>query len=201
MKKLVIATHNQHKFEEIQYALPEWQCLSLAPFNMTPPVEDGLTFVENALLKARAVAKATGLPALADDSGLVVPSLAGEPGIYSARYAGEHASDLENMQKLLAELARRESGSFCRAAYFVSILVLVQHEKDPTPLIAEGFWHGSIAHTVQGSKGFGYDPIFYLPQLQKTVAELSFDQKQALSHRAHALRMLKSKLSRGLDAR
>ncbi len=146
------------------------------------------TFVENALAKARNAARHTGLPALADDSGLVVPALQGEPGIFSARYAGEDADDQANMHKLLATLERQSGAG--RQAYFYCAMVLVNTADDPAPLIATARWHGEILHSPRGDGGFGYDPIFGVRGLQSSAAELDFEQKHRLSHRGQALREL-----------
>ena len=154
--------------------------------------ESGLTFVENALLKARNAAKHSGLPAIADDSGLEVDALNGAPGIYSARFAGPDASDADNNTKLLTELANVTDRE--RTARFQCVLVYLRHENDPVPLICQGSWEGTILHTPQGENGFGYDPLFYIASENCSSAELPPEQKNQLSHRAQALRQLITKL-------
>jgi XTP/dITP diphosphohydrolase len=143
------------------------------------------------LIKARAVASATGLAALADDSGLVVPALGGAPGLHSARYAGTHGDDQANNHKLIADLATESE----RGAYFYCAIVFLLHSEDPTPVIATARWHGQIIDTPQGDHGFGYDPHFYLPELQQTSAQLPREQKNALSHRGQAIARLVADLS------
>ena len=150
--------------------------------------ETGLTFIENAILKARHAAQITGLPAIADDSGLAVDALGGAPGIYSARYAGVDASDQHNLDKLLQALEQVPDGE--RQAQFHCVLVYVRHAADPTPLVFHGSWAGEITRAAAGEGGFGYDPIFYVPALGKTAAELSKDEKRAVSHRGKALTLL-----------
>lgn len=159
-------------------------------FNVPEAEEPHPTFVENALAKARHAARLTGLPALADDSGVCANALGGAPGVYSARYAGEPKSDTRNNQKLIADLAARED----KSAYYYCVLVFVRHADDPQPVIAEGRWDGEIIATARGEGGFGYDPYFWLPALGKTAAELSADEKNRLSHRGQALRVLVEKL-------
>ena len=148
------------------------------------------TFVENALAKARHAARLTGLPALADDSGICTLALQGAPGVLSARYAGEPKSDARNNEKLVAELARQED----KRAYYYCVLVYVRHADDPQPVIAEGRWDGEVIAAPRGEGGFGYDPYFLLPALGKTAAELSAEEKNRLSHRGQALRLLAEKL-------
>jgi XTP/dITP diphosphohydrolase len=154
--------------------------------------ETGTTFVENAIIKARHASRLSGLPALADDSGLIVPALKGQPGVRSARYAGEQASDQDNVDKLLTELA----GSQIREAHFYCCLVFMRHHLDPDPLIAKGLWYGAIANAPSGTGGFGYDPVFYVPALKMTAAELSPEQKKQLSHRGQAIRQLHPQLAK-----
>ena len=158
---------------------------------MPSPEETGQTFIENALLKARHASLLTGLPALADDSGLVVPALNGAPGIFSARYAGPTASDIENCNRLLSAL----SGVTDRRACFHASLVFLLHADDPDPIIAQGHWFGEILTQSQGTNGFGYDPIFLVPELKKTAAELPESEKSAISHRGQALRQLTDSLA------
>lgn len=188
MNKIVLATNNQHKVDELKPALAKisLNLISAKEFNLNFPNETGLTFVENALLKARFVAKETNLPALADDSGLCVEALNNDPGIYSARYAGENTTDAQNRLKLLNVMQNEQN----RTASFVCCLVLVKNHLDPLPLIALGFCSGVITEFERGENGFGYDPIFnYLP-LNKTFAEISAEQKQKISHRSKALEKL-----------
>lgn len=189
----ILASNNSGKLREFQTLLPTYSIRPQSDFNIPSVEETGLSFVENALLKARHAAQHSHLAALADDSGLVVPALKGEPGIFSARYAGEHASSTENWQKLLATLA--ENPDLSRKAYFYCCLVFLRHTSDPTPLITEGYWHGEIATTPQGEHGFGYDPVFFIPDLGLTAAQLSSDEKNKRSHRGQALRELITRLS------
>lgn len=189
---LTIATHNPHKLEEIANIIYPIPCQGTTKFMQTPPEETGMTFIENALIKARAVAKIARTPCLADDSGLVVPALNGRPGIYSARFAGINASDECNRQHLLQEMQHLHNEE--RAAYFYCVMVLLMHAEDPTPIVSIGEWHGEIISTPQGSGGFGYDPLFYLPTFQKTAAELPPSKKNEVSHRGIALAKLKPHL-------
>lgn len=194
MKKIIIASNNPGKITEFKALFSPLgiETLSLKEAGIiSDPEETGLTFIENALIKARNAAKLSGLPALADDSGLVVPYLNGEPGIYSARYSKE-ATDLANNEKLLKKMSHLTKEE--RSAYFKAVLVLVRHEKDPVPLIAEGEAHGFITEKVQGTEGFGYDPLFYFPEKSKTFGELSNHEKNKISHRGIALQKLSTKL-------
>jgi XTP/dITP diphosphohydrolase len=191
--RVVLATGNPGKVLELR-AMLEPLAIEVAPlsqFTRTAVAEIGLTFVENAIIKARHAAQLSGLPAIADDSGLEVDALHGAPGIYSARYAGEHASDDDNLRKLLAALdgkpARERGGRYCCA------LVYLRWAEDPFPLISQAIWEGSIATAARGSGGFGYDPIFLLPR-GLTVAELPAVEKNQLSHRGQALRGLVAQL-------
>ena len=159
-------------------------------FNVPEAEEPFGTFVENALTKARHAARLTGLPALADDSGVCVNALGGAPGVYSARYAGEPKSDANNNAKLIADLAAHAD----KSAYYYCVLVYVRHADDPQPVIADGVWKGEIIAQARGEGGFGYDPYFLLPELGKTAAELSHAEKNAISHRGQALRALIEKL-------
>lgn len=187
----VIASNNQGKTAEIRDLLYDWistalHCPSLADYALPSPQENGLTFVENALIKARYAASKTGLPAIADDSGLIVPYLGGKPGIHSARYAGEQASDAENNSQLLAAMAHSTPEQ--RQAHFHSAMVFVRHAKDPSPLIGEGQWEGEIVLIAQGEKGFGYDPLFYVPTMGCTAACLQPHTRNRINHRAMALK-------------
>jgi XTP/dITP diphosphohydrolase len=164
------------------------EVISQSRFNVPEVAETGLSFVENAIIKARHAARHTGLAAIADDSGLEVDALGGQPGIYSARYAGLGASDQENLEKLLEDL--KEASEEQRRARYQCLIVYMRHWQDPTPLICQGTWEGCIISTPQGSGGFGYDPIFYLPNHCCTAAELTAEEKNRLSHRGKALRAL-----------
>ncbi|MGO2372212.1 XTP/dITP diphosphatase [Pseudoalteromonas sp. KG3] len=197
-KTLVLATGNQGKVNELAQMLSPL-AINVVPqsdFNVPEVPETGTTFVENAIIKARHAAKITGLPAIADDSGLEVDGLNGAPGVYSARYAGEHASDQDNIDKLLVELADNPN----RSARFWCVLVLMRHADDPTPLICSASWEGQITQSQDGQGGFGYDPVFYVPDLNCTSAQLTKQQKNAVSHRGTALKQLLSglKLKGGL---
>lgn len=192
MKKIVLASNNAGKVREFRQLFAELD-IEIVPqgeLGVSEAEEPHATFVENALAKARHAARVTGLPALADDSGICVAALAGAPGVYSARYAGEPRSDERNNQKLVAAL----QGEANRHAYYYAALVLVRHADDPQPLIADGACHGQIVDTPRGEGGFGYDPYFLLPDLGKTVAQISADEKATISHRGRALRELIAKL-------
>lgn len=195
MQKVVLATGNKGKVAELSAMLKPF-ALAVIPqtdLGVSDADETGLTFVENAILKARHAALVTGLPAIADDSGLAVQALNGAPGIYSARYAGENATDADNIKKLLTELTNVPSSQ--RQAAFHCVLVYLRHAADPTPLICYGSWAGEIAQESSGHGGFGYDPVFYLPTLGKTAAQLLPEEKQQLSHRGLALRQLLKQLT------
>jgi len=190
--KIVIASGNPGKLREIRRILEplEFSVVPQSDFGVPECPEPHVTFIENCLAKARHASLHTGLPALADDSGICVDALNGAPGVYSARYAGEPKSDARNNEKLIAAL----SGEADRRAHYYCVIVLVRHPDDPQPLIAEGSWHGEIIDTPRGGNGFGYDPYFYLPAFGKTGAELDPDHKNAISHRGQALDILVSKL-------
>lgn len=192
MQKLVIATGNAGKLREIRHILAplNLEILPQSDFNVPEAEEPYLTFVENALTKARHASRFTGLPALADDSGICVTALGGEPGVHSARFAGEPKSDARNNAKLLQEL----TGKSDRSAYYYCVMVLVRTPDDPQPLIADGIWQGEVLEAPRGEGGFGYDPLFLLPRLGKTAAELSAEEKNRVSHRALALQALLEKL-------
>ena len=166
--------------------------VSQADYQVPEAEETGLSFVENAIIKARNAAQYTGLPAIADDSGIEVDALQGAPGIYSARYAAPQASDQNNLQKVLTEL--QDVPEAQRTARFQCVIAYLRHANDPTPLLCQGTWQGRVAFAAKGDHGFGYDPIFYLPELDKTAAELSPQEKNQLSHRAQALQQLKQLL-------
>lgn len=189
--KVVLASSNQNKCKELGAALPgRYQLVTQGELGIAAAEETGATFVENALLKARHAAAASGLPALADDSGLVVSGLGGRPGIYSARFSGPGATDASNNAKLLSEL----QGVAERAAYFYCCLVFMRGAADPTPLVAEGIWPGSILPSARGEGGFGYDPLFQPAGMDCAVAELPASVKLQHSHRGRALRQLAEKL-------
>lgn len=192
IKQLVLATGNQGKVKELASMLDAFniEVLPQSTFDVPEVAETGTTFVENAIIKARHAAKITGLPAVADDSGLEVDALSGAPGVYSARFAGDDASDADNIAKLLQELGDNPS----RSARFWCVLVFMKHADDPTPVICQASWEGEISHTPNGNGGFGYDPVFYVPSLDCTAADLSKVQKNAISHRGQALKQLAEKL-------
>ncbi|MBI1423623.1 MAG: RdgB/HAM1 family non-canonical purine NTP pyrophosphatase [Gammaproteobacteria bacterium] len=196
MKKIVLASSNKGKVREIGQLLAhlDIEVVPQSEFGVQDAEETGLSFVENAILKARNAAQHTGLPAIADDSGLEVDALRGAPGIYSARYAGVGASDSANVQKLLDEL--NKLGEVPRTARFQCLMVYVRHAEDPTPLICQGTWEGVIVDTPQGDNGFGYDPIFYVITDKCTAAQLPAERKNALSHRGQALQCLLDKLAK-----
>ncbi|MDD5271289.1 MAG: RdgB/HAM1 family non-canonical purine NTP pyrophosphatase [Methylovulum sp.] len=187
-KQLVLASGNAGKIREIQAILAGQVVVAQSAFNVVECAETGTTFIENAILKARNAALQSGLPAIADDSGIIVDALNGAPGVRSARYAGENASDQDNVLKLLAALADVPDGQ--RSARFVCVIALLKHADDPCPLIAQGVWEGHILRQPIGEHGFGYDPIFWLPAQQCSSAQLPADLKNALSHRGQALRQL-----------
>ncbi len=194
-KEWVLASNNAGKLKEFSELLAPMS-VSIKPqreFGVEDAIEDGLSFIENAIIKARHASKATGLPALADDSGLEVDALQGAPGIYSARYAsmdGGEKSDTANLEKVLAEMV----GNPNRTARFHCVLAFVRHALDPTPIIIQGVWEGTLLDAPRGENGFGYDPIFWVEQHQCSSAELSKEQKNALSHRGQAVRAFVSKM-------
>ncbi|UCV07619.1 RdgB/HAM1 family non-canonical purine NTP pyrophosphatase [Dechloromonas denitrificans] len=192
MKKLVLASNNAKKMKELNALLAPlgFEVIPQGQLGIPEAEEPHCTFVENALAKARHAAQLSGLPALADDSGLCVATLGGAPGVYSARYAGEPKSDARNNAKLLAELA----GQTDRRAHFACVLVLVRAADDPQPIIAEGQWHGVILEAQRGADGFGYDPLFYVPTHCQTAAELDATVKNQLSHRGQAMQQLIARL-------
>ncbi|HET8801034.1 MAG TPA: RdgB/HAM1 family non-canonical purine NTP pyrophosphatase [Marinobacter sp.] len=197
MTELVIASNNQGKIAELAALLAP---LGLAPvaqrdLGVSEAEEPAVTFVENAILKARHAARQTGKPALADDSGLAVDALAGQPGVRSARYAGPDASDTDNVRALLA--AMEDVPDDQRSAQFHCVLVYLRHADDPTPLVCHGQWHGQILRQPRGEGGFGYDPIFLCPEHSCSAAELSREQKGRISHRGRALALLLEQLQAG----
>ena len=188
--RVVLATANAGKLAEMTRMLSELQVevVSQLELQLASPAETASTFIENALIKARSCAEQSGLPAIADDSGLAVPALAGEPGVRSARYAGDEANDPANNRKLLDELTARGGGD--RRATFHCVMVYLRHASDPAPLLAHGQWEGHIVEAPRGGQGFGYDPLFEDPELGRTAAELDAPEKDARSHRGQALRAL-----------
>ena len=192
-KRLVLASGNLGKLAEFSRLLHPlgFDLCTQTELGISEADEPYVTFIENALAKARHVAHLSGLPALADDSGICVPSLAGAPGVHSARFAGEPKSDQANNAKLVAELRSHTN----KSAYYYCALVYLRSADDPQPVIAEGRWDGEIIDTARGQGGFGYDPHFWLSSLAKTAAELDADEKNRLSHRGQALRQLVAKLS------
>jgi len=196
-RELVLASGNSGKLRELSEMLGNagWTVRSQNDWGIPDAVEDGLTFVENALIKARHAARHTGLPALGDDSGLVVDALDGAPGIRSARYAGEPCDSAANIQKLLRAMEQVPDGR--RTAHFYCALALVRHADDPAPLVATGSWHGLIASSPQGSGGFGYDPVFRVSGRNCTAAQLDPAVKNRLSHRGRALASLLDQLRDG----
>ena len=191
-KQWVLASNNKGKLSEISAILSDLdiELIPQSQFRFSEAEETGLSFIENAIIKARHASQHTNLAAIADDSGIEIEALKGAPGIYSARYAGENATDEENLQKLLEDLG----DSTERAARYVCVIAVVRHHLDPTPMIFEGYWEGVITFEKKGAGGFGYDPIFYLPDLGVTSAELTKEHKARLSHRGRALRKMKEKI-------
>ena len=195
MKQLVLASGNAGKLREFGQLLArfDFEVLPQSAFDVPEADEPHVTFVENAIAKARHAARLTGLPALADDSGLCVAALGGAPGVFSARYAGEPKSDARNNARLLDELR----GVADRRAHYVAVLVLMRHAEDPQPIVAEGEWHGTIIEAPRGEGGFGYDPYFLVPETGLTAAELPHDEKNRRSHRGQALAQLLARLRAG----
>ncbi len=190
-RTVVLASNNAGKLAEFSSLLAPlgMELRKQSELGISEAEEPHATFVENALAKARHVAQLSGLPALADDSGVCVPALGGAPGVLSARFAGEPKSDARNNQKLIQDLSALED----KSAYYYCVLVYLRHAQDPQPVIAEGRWDGEIIATPRGANGFGYDPHFWIPSLNKTAAELSAEEKNQLSHRGQALRALIAK--------
>ena len=191
-QRLILASNNKGKLKEFNELLSTvgFEVHAQGEYDVPEADEPFHTFVENALQKARHASRLTGLPALADDSGVCVTALGGAPGVYSARFAGEPKSDARNNEKMISELAKHQD----RSAYYYCVLVFVRHPDDPQPIIADGRWNGVMVDTPRGAGGFGYDPYFYIPSLGKCAAELTADEKNALSHRGLALRALVEKL-------
>ena len=191
-QRLILASNNAGKLKEFNQLLATvgYSVHAQGEYDVPEADEPFHTFVENALQKARHAARITGLPALADDSGVCINAFGGAPGVYSARFAGEPKSDARNNEKMVADLAQHTD----RSAYYYCVLVFVRHADDPQPIIADGRWNGEMLDAPRGSGGFGYDPYFYSPALGKCAAELTSDEKNALSHRGQALRALVEKL-------
>jgi XTP/dITP diphosphohydrolase len=195
---LVLASNNKGKIAEFeklfeQLALPV-EVIPQGQLNIADAIEDGLSFIENAIIKARHAARISGKPAIADDSGICVPILNGAPGIYSARYAGEHGNDAANNARLLEELKSLRRPGEPVEAMFVCVLALVQHAEDPLPQIFEGVWQGEILEKPRGEHGFGYDPLFWLPELGLSSAELPKEEKNKISHRGQAMQLFQRSL-------
>lgn len=186
--KVVIASSNQGKILELQTRFTDWELIPQSHYGIQEVEETGITFLENALQKARTIAAHTAMPALADDSGLVIPALQGSPGIYSARFAGVKAKASQNIQKLLDMMSDLPDDK--RHGFFYSVLVFLKSANDPIPLVSEGFWHGVILKEPRGNNGFGYDPIFFDLNEQKSAAELSSKLKNKISHRGKAITSL-----------
>ena len=197
---LVLASNNKGKIAEFENLFSELNLpVAVIPqgqLNIEDAIEDGLSFVENAIIKARHAARISGKPAIADDSGLCVPILGGAPGIYSARFAGEHGDDAANNAKLLADLKPLRQDGQAIDAMFVCVLALVEHADDPLPKIFQGLWHGEILEHARGENGFGYDPLFWLPELGIASAEMSKAEKNKISHRGQAMQLLRASLSK-----
>lgn len=196
----VLASNNKGKLNEFKRLFKAADLnIDIVPqgeLNIEDAVEDGLSFIENALIKARHASRISGLPAIADDSGLCVPALGNAPGIYSARYAGEHGNDANNNAKLIADLKPlRQQQNAPISGYFVCVLAFVRHADDPLPIIAQGLWQGEILEAPQGENGFGYDPLFWVPDLQLTAAAMTAEQKNKISHRGLAINSLLQQLS------
>ncbi len=189
--RIVLATGNAGKLRELRAMLPALDVVSLDEFTAESAEETGLSFVENAILKARHACTVSGLPAIADDSGLEVDALGGAPGIYSARYAGTHGDDRANIEKLLADL----DGRIDRGARFRCVIAAMRHATDPAPLICEGAWEGEILGAPRGDNGFGYDPVFRVMDTDQSAAELTPEEKNRRSHRGQALALLKQRLA------
>jgi XTP/dITP diphosphohydrolase len=196
----VLASNNKGKLAEFKRLFAEADLdVTIIPqgqLNIDDAIEDGLSFIENAIIKARHASRISGMPAIADDSGLCVPVLGNAPGIYSARYAGEHGNDSKNNAKLIADLQpiRTEHANEPIEGLFVCVLAMVRHADDPLPIIAQGLWQGEILETAHGDGGFGYDPLFWLPELQASAASLSAADKNRISHRGQAIQQLLAQL-------
>ncbi|MBL4584791.1 MAG: RdgB/HAM1 family non-canonical purine NTP pyrophosphatase [Pseudomonadales bacterium] len=199
MKNVIIASNNPGKITEFEQLFADQKEISIiGQQHLSVPdiQETGHTFVENALLKARNAARCSGMPAIADDSGIVVDALNGAPGIYSARFGGANTTDQNNYEKLL--LAMDDVPADQRSAYYICVIVFLRNPMDPSPLICQGIWRGEILAAPQGDQGFGYDPVFYVPELQCSAAQLTKDQKNQLSHRGQAIRELIPQIKQAL---
>lgn len=197
---LVLASNNKGKIAEFEKLftglnLPI-QVIPQGQLQITDAIEDGLSFIENAIIKARHASRISGKPAIADDSGICVPVLGGAPGIYSARYAGSHGDDAANNSKLLQDLLPYRKEGEVIEAMFVCVLALVQHADDPLPQIFQGIWKGEVLEQARGENGFGYDPLFWLPELGVSSAELSKEEKNKISHRGQAMQLFKASLEK-----
>ncbi|MDQ8936623.1 RdgB/HAM1 family non-canonical purine NTP pyrophosphatase [Acinetobacter rudis] len=197
--RLILASNNKGKIIEFEHLFEQLnlpiQVIAQGQLDIEDAVEDGLSFIENAIIKARHAAKISGLPAIADDSGLCIPLLGGAPGIYSARYAGEHGHDAANNTKLLEDVKALRQPNQAIEAMFVCVLALVQHAEDPLPQVFQGIWHGELLEVPRGDNGFGYDPLFWLPELGCSSAELSKVDKNKISHRGQAMQLFKASLN------
>lgn len=197
-KKLVLASNNTGKIAEFTHLFEhlglDITVIPQGQLEISDAIEDGLSFIENAIIKARHASRASGLPAIADDSGICVPVLGGAPGIYSARYAGEHGDDQANNRKLIADLKPLRQDGQPIQGMFVCVLALVQHADDPLPQIFQGTWQGEILEAAQGEHGFGYDPLFWLPELNCSSAELSKAEKNKISHRGQAMQLFRQSM-------
>ena len=197
---LVLASNNKGKITEFEKMFAELSLpvdvIPQGKLNIEDAIEDGLSFIENAIIKARHASRISGKPAIADDSGICVPILGGAPGIYSARYAGEHGDDAANNVKLLENLKAYRKDSDAIEGMFVCVLALVQHADDPLPQIFQGIWQGEILEQARGENGFGYDPLFWLPALGISSAEMSKEEKNKISHRGQAMQLFKASLEK-----
>ncbi len=197
---LVLASNNKGKIAEFEKMFTELDLpvdvIPQGKLNIEDAIEDGLSFIENAIIKARHASRISGKPAIADDSGICVPILGGAPGIYSARYAGEHGDDAANNIKLLENLKPLRTDSEVIQGMFVCVLALVQHADDPLPQIFQGIWKGEVLEEARGENGFGYDPLFWLPELNISSAEMSKDEKNKISHRGQAMQLFKASLKK-----
>ena len=197
---LVLASNNKGKIAEFEKMFTELdlpvEVIPQGKLNIEDAIEDGLSFIENAIIKARHASRISGKPAIADDSGICVPILGGAPGIYSARYAGEHGDDAANNIKLLENLKPLRTDSEVIQGMFVCVLALVQHADDPLPQIFQGIWQGEVLEEARGENGFGYDPLFWLPELNISSAEMSKDEKNKISHRGQAMQLFKASLEK-----
>ncbi len=196
---LVLASNNKGKIAEFEKLFAELnlpvEVVAQGKLNIEDAIEDGLSFVENAIIKARHASRISGKPAIADDSGICVPVLGGAPGIYSARYAGEHGDDAANNTKLLSDLKPLRKDGEAIEAMFVCVLALVQHVDDPLPQIFQGIWKGEVLEQARGENGFGYDPLFWLPELNISSAEMSKEDKNKISHRGQAMKLFKQSIA------